>query len=101
MTREKIRRKYRQLSVRRQNLEKGIKATRGTVEAVIDKFLDVCLEIKKLQSRCAHPEIISQSVFPTPDCRQEACVDCGKVFKECECMLCGATRELDDPSPGQ
>ena len=97
MTREEIRRKYQRLSVRRQNLEKGIKASRGTVRAAIDKFVDVCSKIEKLQSQCPHPEVISKQIFSTPDCKQEACADCGQVFKECECLLCRATEEFSDP----
>ncbi len=97
MTREEIRSRYQRLFARREALEKGIKASRGTVRAALDKFDDVCRNIEKLQSRCSHPEVINKPVFPTPDCKQEACADCGRVFKECECLLCRATEEFSDP----
>lgn len=58
-------------------------------------------ELHELQSQCSHPEKVERQVFPKPDCKQEECADCGEIFKECECLLCGATRELYDPPRGQ
>lgn len=89
MTREEIRRRFKDWVVRLNDLQKAERQRKifrpnDGVEGVriALTILSIVTSLEELKKRCSHPKMICMRIFPGSESKLEWCADCGKVSKK-------------------